>query len=157
MPVFGKFNMSTSGSRPGRVGYRWLVGFGGAVSLALVAMACGGDSNPNSPTPPPGGSSGVGGPTVQSLSLTITSGGLSAPTADLAVGGTVTITNSDSRSHDMDSDPHPVHTDCPALNLGPIGPGTSRTSSAQNSARACGMHDHDNPGTQSLMRTIVIR
>lgn len=127
------------------------------MTLALVAMACGGDGNPNNPTPPPSGGGGVGGQTVQNLALTLTSAGLSAPTADLAIGGTVTITNSDSRSHDMDSDPHPAHSDCPALNIGPIAPGQSRTSSAQNTARACGMHDHDNPGTQSLMRTIVIR
>jgi hypothetical protein len=69
----------------------------------------------------------------------------------------VTITNNDSIPHDMDSDPHPAHTDCPSLNIGVIGPGQTRTSGAQNTARACGMHDHNNPGTGSLMRTIVIR
>lgn len=157
MPVFRNSDMSTAGSRRrGRFGSRWLFGFGGAVSLALVAMACSGNENPNTPTPPSGGG-GVGGPTVMSLSLSITSGGLSTPTADLAVGGTVTVTNNDSRAHDMDSDPHPAHTDCPSLNIGPIAPGQTRTSNPQGTARACGMHDHDNPGSQSLMRTIVIR
>jgi hypothetical protein len=150
----GRTMKSSLGGR--RSGSRWVLGFGGAVTLALVAMACNGDENPNNPTPPSGGG-GVGGQTVMNVALTLTSGGLSAPTADLAIGGTVTITNSDSRSHDMDSDPHPAHTDCPALNIGSIAPGQTRTSGAQNSARACGMHDHDNPGTQSLMRTIVIR
>ena len=153
MPVLWGSKMRVSGSR--RSGHRLgLLGFAGAVMLALVAMACNGDENPNNPTPPSGG---VGGQTVGNVALTITSAGLSAPTADLAVCGTVTITNNDSAPHDMDSDPHPAHTDCPALNIGVLVPGQSRTSGSQNSARACGMHDHDNPGTQALKKTIVVR
>ena len=76
---------------------------------------------------------------------------------DVAVGGTVTFTNNASDAHDMDSNPHPVHTDCPALNVGNLRPGESRASQALTSARSCGFHDHNNPGTGSLMGTITIR
>jgi hypothetical protein len=126
---------------------------GGALALGLLANACGGGSDsPTAPTPPP-----TGGPTVNSLSLAITSGGLSAPSGDLAVGGTVTVTNNDAVPHEMSSDPHPAHTNCPGLNFGSLNPGQSRTSPALTAARSCGIHDHMNPGSQSLMRTIVIR
>ena len=51
--------------------------------------------------------------------------------------------NSDSRTHEMDSDPHPEHTDCPELNqIGFLNPGQSRQSGNLNTARKCGMHDH---------------
>jgi hypothetical protein len=135
---------------------RWIVTAGAtALTLGLMAMACGGGSDsPTAPSTPPPSS---GAPTVNSLTLTVTANGLSAPSGDLAVGGTVTIMNSDSVPHEMSSNPHPEHTDCPALNVGVLNPGQSRTTAPVTSARACGMHDHINPGTQALMRTIVVR
>jgi hypothetical protein len=126
---------------------------GAALALALVAWACGDSNSPTEPTPPPS----TGGPGASSITITLTSAGASASATDLAVGGTVTVVNNDGVSHEMSSDPHPAHTNCPGLNFGPLAPGQSRTSAALSTARSCGMHDHANPGTQSLMRTITIR
>jgi hypothetical protein len=135
---------------------RWLLPAAGvALILTALAVACGGgDSNdsPTAPTPPPSG----GTPAPNSLTITITANGLSAG-GEVAVGGTVTIVNNASSPHEMSSDPHPVHTDCPGLNIGLLQPGQQRTSQPLSAARTCGIHDHINPGTQSLTRSIVIR
>jgi hypothetical protein len=134
---------------------RWLLPAAGvALILTALAVACGGgNDSPTAPTPPP---SGGGTPAPSTLTLTISANGLSAG-GEVAVGGTVTIVNSASSPHEMSSDPHPIHTDCPGLNFGSLQPGQQRTSQPLTSARTCGIHDHINPGTQSLIRSIVIR
>ena len=73
-------------------------------------------------------------------------------------GGQLTIINQDSRSHDMTSDPHPSHTDCPELNqIGTLNTGQQRQSGNLNTARTCGMHDHSDPDRASLKATITIQ
>jgi hypothetical protein len=54
--------------------------------------------------------------------------------------------NNDNQSHEMFSDPHPEHTDCPEINsVGFLSPGqTSRTDNL-NTVRTCGFHDHNMP------------
>jgi hypothetical protein len=133
---------------------RWLLpAVGVALVLTALAVACGGgNDSPTAPTPPPSGGPAPG----NTLTLTITSNGLSAG-GEVAVGGTVTIVNNGTSAHEMSSDPHPAHTDCPGLNFGSLQPGQQRTSQPLTSARTCGVHDHINPGTQSLTRSIVIR
>ena len=134
---------------------RWMLPAAGvALTLAALAVACGGgDSNdsPTAPTPPPSGT-----PAPSAVTLTITANGLTGG-GEVAVGGTVTIVNSGTSPHQISSDPHPVHTDCPGLNFGTLQPGQQQTSQPLTTARTCGMHDHINPGTQSLARSIVIR
>jgi hypothetical protein len=78
---------------------------------------------------------------------------LSGPSGDGDGGGGEQHTS----TIEMSSNPHPAHTDCPALNFGSLQPGQSRTSSPLTSARTCGMHDHISPGNQALQRTIAIR
>ena len=122
----------------------------GCAAYSLIS-ACGwgkSPSTPNSPTPP--------GPTGPSV--TITSAGLSQRSIDIPVGGRLTITNSDGVAHDMGSDPHPSHEDCPELNqIGLLQPGQSRTSGNLVEARVCGMHDHLRPLVASLQLRITIR
>jgi hypothetical protein len=132
---------------------RWMLPAAGvALALGALAVACGGgNDSPTAPTPPP-----TGNPAPPTLTLTITANGLSAG-GEVAVGGTVTIVNNGTSAHEMSSDPHPVHTDCPGLNIGSLQPGQQRTSQPLTSSRTCGMHDHINPGTASLTRSIVIR
>ena len=66
--------------------------------------------------------------------------------------------NNDSRSHDMSSDPHPAHTDCPSMNaVGNIWPGQTKLTNAFTTARTCGFHDHDNPDNAALIGRIVIQ
>jgi len=73
-------------------------------------------------------------------------------------GSQLTIFNQDSQSHDMTSDPHPEHTDCPEINqIGFLNAGQSRSSGNLNTARNCGIHDHRNPNSAALKATIAIQ
>ena len=116
--------------------------------LCLVAAACGGGSGPTTPPPPPSG------PTI-----TIGSNGVVAP-KELTVspGARVLFINNDTRRHDMTSDPHPEHTDCPEINqVGTLTSGQSRETGNLVLARTCGFHDHDNPDNANLQGRITIR
>jgi hypothetical protein len=122
--------------------------FIGGCGVYLLLTACGGSTSPTSPQPPP-----TTGPTV-----TISSGGLTPRAIDVPVGGRLTIINNDTVSHDMGSDPHPSHEDCPELNLiGMLQPGQARTSGNLVEARACGMHDHIRPLVTTLQLRVTIR
>ena len=64
----------------------------------------------------------------------------------------------DATTHEMDSDPHPEHSDCPALNqIDFLNPGQSRSGGNLTTARNCGFHDHLNPNNGSLRGTVTIR
>jgi hypothetical protein len=76
----------------------------------------------------------------------------------IAAGGRVTFVNNDTRPHDMSSNPHPEHTDCPPMSdVGFLSPGQSRTSANFTVPRTCGFHDHGEPFNASLQGTIVIQ
>jgi plastocyanin len=131
---------------------------GGTLALIITVWACGGgsDKSPTSPTTP--ATTPPTGPAPATVAVTITASGVSVSAIDLAVGGVVTFTNSDNRAHEMASDPHPNHTDCPAINaVGVLQPGESRATAALSTARRCGFHDHMNPGTTSLLGAITTR
>ena len=106
------------------------------VLVLLPLAACGGGSPPSP--------SGGGGST--STTLTITSAGVSATQLNLPPGSRVLFVNNDSRSHNMTSDPHPEHSDCPEINaVGLLLPTESRETGNLNAIRTCGFHDHDDP------------
>jgi plastocyanin len=115
----------------------------------LLLTACGGGGG--TPTTPPTT------PTVTNT-ITITAQGASPRNIQITAGSRVTFVNNDTRAHNMTSDPHPEHTQCPELNsVGLLTPGQSRESGNLNTVRTCGFHDHDNPGTTNLTGTITIR
>lgn len=120
------------------------------------ALGCGGGGgdSPTSPTAPPGG----GGSASDQATITISSSGAVSPaTVTLRQGGRVTFVNSHSRNHDMASDPHPSHEDCPPLDqVGFLAPGQSRTSGNFNTVRTCGFHDHNEPSNTALQGRITI-
>ena len=90
--------------------------------------------------------------------ITITSSGVSPRSVTVSAGSTVTFVNSDSRVHDMSSDPHPSHTDCSEINqVGFLSSGQSRETGAFNTARTCGFHDHNQSTNTSLQGTITIQ
>ena len=122
-----------------------------AAVVMAAAFACGGASSTSaSPTPTP--------PPVTTNTITITNNAASPQNITVTRGSQVTILNSDSRSHQMESDPHPEHTDCPELNqIGFLNPGQSKQSGNLNTARKCGMHDHNSPDTAGLKVTITIQ
>ena len=100
--------------------------------IAALGMACGSSGGTTSPTPP-----------VVGTTVTITSSGVSPKNLQISPGSQVTFVNNDSRNHEMTSDPHPEHTDCPAINqVGTIVPGQTKQTGNLNAVRTCGYHDH---------------
>lgn len=124
-----------------------------ALAAACLAAGCGGSSTGPSSS---GGSSGGGGST-NTTTITITSAGVSPKDITVAVGSRVTFVNNDTRPHEMDSDPHPAHTDCPAINVGFIAAGASGTTQNLTTARTCTFHDHQQESNNSLKGTIRIQ
>ena len=97
------------------------------------------------------------GPAPTTATVTITNGGVSPQTVRIRVGGTVRFVNQSSAFHQINSDPHPIHTDCPALNQVPfLNPGQSGQTGTFNTARTCGFHDHLNPTNGSLMGSVEV-
>lgn len=125
-----------------------------AAGLMAVAIACGGSDGESPLTPtPPSGSPGPSGATI-----TIANGAVSPSSVTITAGQSVTFMNNDNRAHDMASNPHPVHSDCPQMNaLGNIPAGQTRSSNAFSTARTCGFHDHNDPDNRSLQGTVVIQ
>ena len=119
---------------------------GGAVVLTLAA-ACSKDST-SSPSVPP--SSGT--------TITITAAGASPRNLTVPPGTQITFINKDSVAHEMFSDPHPEHTDCPEFDsVGRLTPGATRQTQNLTTVRVCGFHDHINPFVTSLTGSIRIQ
>lgn len=119
------------------------------VLLALTSAACGGgDDAPTAPDPTP----------TNPYRVTISSSGVSPTEIVVPPGTRVLFVNSDSRRHDMTSDPHPDHTNCPEINqVGALNGGQSRETGNLVAVRTCGFHDHDDPNNAALQGRIVIR
>jgi plastocyanin len=127
-------------------------GFVVACGMALTIGACGGGSGsaPTPTGPPPG-------PT-NTTTITIANNAVSPKDIVVPLGSQVTFTNNDNVAHDMESDPHPEHTDCPALaQVGFLNPGQTRQSGNLNVARVCGFHDHIRFEVAGLHGTITIQ
>jgi plastocyanin len=119
----------------------------------LLLAACGSSSTSPSNVPSPGNT-----PQVTTNTITITSSGVSPRNVQIALGSRVLFVNNDSRSHNMTSDPHPDHTDCPDINqVGFLAAGQSRETGNMVTARTCGFHDHDMPSQGLLTGQIVIK
>ena len=127
--------------------------------LMLVGAACGGGGSnggggggtPTSPTPPTT-------PPVATTTITITAAGVSPQRITVSPGTRVTFINNDTRSHEMNSNPHPTHGDCPPIDdVGFIAPGQSKQTGNLNATRTCGYHDHNQPDVGSLQGQIVVQ
>jgi plastocyanin len=100
--------------------------------LVLLPLAACGGGGPAAPT--------------NAATITITASGVSVAQVTVAQGARVTFVNMDVRSHNMTSDPHPEHNDCPEINtVGLLQPGQSRETGNLVTVRTCGFHDHDDP------------
>jgi hypothetical protein len=66
--------------------------------------------------------------------------------------------NNDTRVHEMDSDPHPEHTDCPEINqVDLLIPQQTKLTGNLNTVRTCGFHDHLNDTNSNLRGSIIIQ
>ena len=132
-------------------------------ALFLVMMLSLGCGSPTTPTPPgggggDGGGGGGGGGGGSTTTFTITAAGVTPRSITVAPGTRVTFLNSDNRPHEMNSDPHPNHGDCPAIDqVGFLAAGQSKQTGNLNDIRTCGFHDHNTPENTSLQGTIIVR
>jgi plastocyanin len=127
------------------------------VAFTLVAaVSCGGGGSSSSPAPTPTPTPTPGG--GSSTTITISSSGVSPATLTVSPGTRVTFVNNDSRAHEMDSNPHPEHTDCIEINqVGFLNPNQSKESGNLTTVRTCGYHDHNDPDNARWKGSIVIR
>lgn len=128
-----------------------------AAAAAFAIAACGSSSSSSAPsqtsptTTPPGA--------VVTQTITISNNTASPKNIIAARGTQVTFINNDSVSHNMFSNPHPDHTDCPEINdVGFLAPGqTRRTGNMVTNRTVCGFHDHDLPNVAGLQGSITIQ
>jgi plastocyanin len=129
------------------------IGAAAAVAVALAA-ACSNSSTPPSPTltcsKPP-----------NATTVLILNNAVCPQSMTVAKGTRVTFINNDTRAHEMNSDPHPEHTDCPELNqVGRLESSQQRDSGNlngnPNTAKRCGFHDHINDNNAALKGSITI-
>jgi plastocyanin len=118
-------------------------------ALCSGLSACGGGGGSTAPSPSPTN------PDV----VTISSAGVATPKElSVAPGARVLFVNNDGRRHDMTSDDHPDHLECPAINqVGLLMPGQNRETGNLVAVRACGFHDHEDPDNSNLRGRIVVR
>ena len=124
-----------------------------AFLTALAAGACGGGgSSPSTPSAP-----GTNPPSGGNVTVTISAAGVSPKTLQVPMGGRVTFVNNDTRTHQIMSDPNPLHNDCPSINaIATIDPGQTRQTGSLDVRRTCGYHDHMNPSETALQGGLMI-
>jgi plastocyanin len=128
-------------------------------ALLLAAVACGGGggggtTSPSTPSTPSSPAATIDPATT----IMITSAGVDPKEIQVAVGRRVTFMNHDNASHEMSSDPHPLHTDCPEINsVGALGPGGIGQTAPFTRAATCGYHDHGQDTNTALQGRIVVR
>lgn len=129
--------------RPLRVGLVLCVG--------LSAATCGGGGG--------GGNPGGPSPNDNPNQMTISAAGVLSPSELVVSPGTrVLFINNHSQRHNITSDPHPEHSDCPEINqVGLLPSGQRRETGNLVAVRTCGIHDHDDPDNRNLRARIVIR
>ena len=120
-----------------------------AVSMTIsMTAACGGGSSPVTPS------------TVSvsaTPTITISETGVSPAELRISVGQKVRFVNNTSQTHEMRSNPYPIHTDCPAINELPVlSAGQSGLTGALTEQRTCGYHDHQQPQNQEFQGVILV-
>ena len=110
------------------INFKKIAIFGAGVSAALILGGC--NLYKSS-----GGQTGISGTTTQQTetapvsgnSITYTDSGFSPAQISVKVGDTVTFKNDSATSVQVNSSPHPAHTQFPELNVGSIAAGESKS------------------------------
>jgi hypothetical protein len=129
-----------------------------AASAVVGLAACGGGSG--SPGGPSGGGGGGGSaspPPGEAATINILPTGVTPKTVTVPVGSRVNFANQSSSNIEISSDPHPIHTECPPLNIGPLGPGQFGQTGVFNTPRTCSYHDHGRSEDERWQGSIVIQ
>jgi plastocyanin len=113
-------------------------------ALLLASVSCGDDET--DPTPNP-----------TDATITITAAGVNPKNVTINAGGRITWVNSDNVPHQPSSDPHPLHTDCPALSVNQLNAGQQAQTAALTTRRTCGFHDHLADTNTNLQGTVTVQ
>lgn len=130
-----------------------LVIIGGTIGVyALMQQNAGAPSSSNNPSS--SDSSGRD-PSDKPVTATITysDDGFSPSKITVKSGDNIAIKNASANDMQFDSDPHPVHTNNPELNVDLVSPGQTMIFTAHTKG-TFGYHDHLNPGDTG---TIVVQ
>ena len=123
-------------------------------ALALFAVSCGGSGSSGSPTSP---STPTSASTPVGATLTITDAGVSSALLRISLNERVQVINNSSTTHEMQSSPHPTHSDCPPMNQpGVLPPGGSGFTAAFTLAGTCGFHDNLDDTNTSLQGQLLV-
>lgn len=136
------------------INFKKIAIFWAVISSALVLSACslyktssGGETGGTGATTPQTETAPVSGNLI-----TYTDSGFSPAQVSVKVGDTVTFKNDSKANIQVNSAPHPAHTQFPELNIGSIAPGESKSVKV-TTAGAKKYHNHLNPGQNG---TIVV-
>jgi len=127
----------------------------GGLVLVTLGLGCTGE-NPTTPTVAPGVAPAA--PTTASgNTVTIRDAQVSPQMIQIRLGERVLFVNNDDVAHEMSSDLHPSHLECPVINqAGFISPGQSKETGNFVTPRTCTFHDHLDALNSGLLGTIVI-
>jgi len=128
--------------------------FSGAIALVVAAAAasCGGGSaTAPTPTTPAGVVAGSIGATIS-----LTANGPVPSDVRIEATQKVRIINNDTRPHQINTNPHNFHTDCPANNTVVLNPGQQFDTANFNDVKACGYHNHLLPDDQKFWGVIRV-
>lgn len=123
-----------------------------SIVAASVAIGCG------------GGGGGAATPTTPGTNLQDTIGatirinanGLVPADVSILPGQRVRFINDDTRPHQIQTNPHLFHTDCPANNIAILNPGQSVETGQFVESKGCGFHNHLLPDQQTYWGVIRV-
>ena len=119
----------------------------GVAGAAVVMVAC--SSNSGSPMSPS--------PTTAAATITVSATGVSPKEVRIGVGQRVRFVNNDAVNRQINSDPFPLHDDCPPINeVGLLTPGQSKMTGALTLEGACRFHEHLTEGAEEFFGTILV-
>lgn len=116
----------------------------GAVLGLVWFAACGGYQSPASGTP------------SSSLTITLSSAGVSPKASSVSGNSLVTIVNADNAPHQLASNPDPEQADCPELNSPTLLPGDGFVATIASRNATCGFIDSLNPTDPNFQGTITV-
>lgn len=124
-------------------------------ALLLVFAACFCATCGGAGAGTPGGPS----PSDNPNQMIVSAAGVLGPSELVVSPGTrVLFINNHSQRHNITSDQHPDHLDCPEINqVGLLSTGQRRETGNLVAVRTCGIHDHDDPDNRNLWARIVVR
>lgn len=122
------------------------------MASAVLGAACGGGGGGGTtPTGPAGNTAGTLGATIR-----ITADGVVPKDVTIDPGEFVRFINDDTRPHQIQTNPHLLHTDCPPNNIAILNPGQSADTTRFIESKGCGFHNHLLPDAQAFWGVIRV-